>query len=203
MSLSKRRFLQTSATGAVGASAALWTPPPFAAGRQAVAPSDRPRRGRPPERMPSMRRCRQPLSRMLAAVCLAVAATAAAPSAQSPRETLIELERGWNDAFYRQDVDFIEGLLAEEFIATYDDGSRGDKARELELVASFNQQVVSAVQEDFTVAFFENTALVRFTLRIVGIRQGREAEIQLSYTDVWVRRDGRWQCVSTQSTRIG
>ena len=202
MSLSKRRFFQTSATGAVGASAALWTPPPLAAGRRAVAPSDRPRGGRPPERMPSMRPCRQPLSLMLAAVCLAVAATAAAPSAQSPREALIELERGWNDAFYRQDVDFIEGLLADEFIATYDDGSRGDKARELELVASFNQQVVSAVQEDFTVDFFENTALVRFTLRIVGIRQGQEAEIQLSYTDVWVRRDGRWQCVSTHSTRI-
>ncbi len=202
MSLSKRRFLQTSATGAVGTSAALWTPPSLAAGRQAVAPSDRPRRGRPPERMPSMRRCRQPLSRMLAAVCLAVAATAPAPSAQSPREALIEFERGWNDAFYRQDVDFIEGLLADEFIATYDDGSRGDKARELELVASFNQQVVSAVQEDFTIEFFENTAVVRFTLRIVGIRQGREAEIQLSYTDVWVLRDGRWQCVSTHSTRI-
>ena len=202
MSLSKRRFLQTSATGAVGASAALWAPPSLAAGRRAVAPSDPARRGRPPERMPSMRPCRQPLSLMLAAVCLAVAATSAAPSAQSPREALIELERGWNDAFYRQDVDFIEGLLADEFIATYDDGSRGDKARELELVASFNQQVVSAVQEDFTVDFFENTALVRFTLRIVGIRQGQEAEIQLSYTDVWVRRDGRWQCVSTHSTRI-
>ena len=149
-----------------------------------------------------MRPCRQPLSSMLAAICLAVAATAAAPSAQSPRETLIELERGWNDAFYRQDVDFIEGLLADEFMATYDDGSRGDKARELELVASFNQQVVSAVQEDFTIDFFENTAVVRFTLRIVGIRQGQEAEIRLSYTDVWVRREGRWQCVSTHSTRI-
>ena len=41
MSLSRRRFLRTSATGAVGAGAALWTPPAYAAGRQAVAPSDR------------------------------------------------------------------------------------------------------------------------------------------------------------------
>ena len=41
MSLSRRRFLQTSATGAAGASAALWTPPAYAAGRQATAPSDR------------------------------------------------------------------------------------------------------------------------------------------------------------------
>jgi len=24
----------------------------------------------------------------------------------------------------------------------------------------------------------------------------------LRYTDVWVVRDGRWQCVSSQSTRV-
>jgi hypothetical protein len=35
-------------------------------------------------------------------------------------------------------------MLADEFMATYDDGSRGDKARELALVAEFNQQVESA-----------------------------------------------------------
>ncbi len=139
---------------------------------------------------------------MLAAVCLIAAAPVTAQSAQSTREILIELERGWNDAFYRRDVDFIAQLLADEFTATYDDGSRGDKARELELVAAFNQQVVSAVQEDFTIEVYGEAAVVWFTLRIVGIRQGQEATIRLSYTDIWVQRDGRWQCVSTHSTRV-
>ncbi len=123
-------------------------------------------------------------------------------SAQSDEQTLIELERGWNDAFYRKDVDFIESVLADEFTATYDDGSRGDKSRELELAAAFNQRVVSAEQEDFTVRIYGDTAVVWFTLRVVGIRQGQPAEVALSYTDVWVRRDGGWQCVSTQSTRL-
>ncbi len=149
-----------------------------------------------------MRTCRRPLSWMLAAVCLIAAAPVTAQSAQSTREILIELERGWNDAFYRRDVDFIAQLLADEFTATYDDGSRGDKARELELVAAFNQQVVSAVQEDFTIEVYGEAAVVWFTLRIVGIRQGQEATIRLSYTDIWVQRDGRWQCVSTHSTRV-
>jgi hypothetical protein len=27
--------------------------------------------------------------------------------------------------------------------------------------------------------------------------------LTLRYTDVWVLRDGRWQCVSTHSTRVG
>lgn len=149
-----------------------------------------------------MRTCRRPSSRLLAAVCLAVAAPAAAQSAGSTRDVLIELERGWNDAVYRQDADFVAELLADEFVATYDDGSRGDRARELALVAAFNQQVISAVQDDFRVAVYDDTAVVWFTLNLVGMRQGQEAELTLRYTDVWVRRDGRWQCVSTHSTRV-
>ena len=121
---------------------------------------------------------------------------------ESDQDILIRLERGWNDAFYRKDVAFIERLLAEEFIATYDDGSQGDKAKELALAVQFNQAVESATQDDFIVKVYRDTAVVWFTLRIIGIRQGQKSELNLRYTDVWVVRDGRWQCVSTQSTRV-
>ena len=149
-----------------------------------------------------MRTRRRPPSWMLAAACLAVAAAAHAQPERSTRETLIELERSWNDAVYAGDVDVIERLLADEFRGTYDDGSRGDKAREIDLVANFNQAVISAVQDDFRVAIYGDTAVVWFTLHVVGLRQGEEAELTLRYTDVWVRRDGRWQCVSVHSTRV-
>ncbi len=120
----------------------------------------------------------------------------------STEEAIIALERGWNEAFYARDVEFLESILADDFIVTYDDGARGDKARELELSASFNQRVISATQEDFIVQVYDDAAVVWFTLRVVGIRGGREAEITLRYTDVWVVRDGRWQCVASQSTRV-
>ena len=142
-------------------------------------------------------------------VCYTLAITASVSlsasttqTVQSDQEVLIELERGWNDAVYRQDANFVANLLADEFIVTYDDGARGDKARELALVAEFNQQVVSAVQDDFTVRVYQDTAVVWFTLNLVGMRQGQRAELTLRYTDVWVQRDGRWQCVSSQSTRV-
>jgi ketosteroid isomerase-like protein len=121
---------------------------------------------------------------------------------KSDQEVLIELEEAWNEAFYRKDLDFIEGILADEFIATYDDGSRGDKARELKLVTEFDQQVQSAIPDEFTVRVFGDTAVVWFTLRLVGLRQGQPAEVTLRLTDVWVIRDGMWQCVSTQSTKV-
>ena len=49
-------------------------------------------------------------------------------TAQSAQDVLIDLERGWNDAVYRQDADFVDNLLAEEFVVTYDDGTRADRS---------------------------------------------------------------------------
>lgn len=138
---------------------------------------------------------------LAAAWAVSVAAAQRSP-AESDQQTLIKLEQGWNDAFYRKDLAFIENLLADEFVATYDDGSRGDKAKELALARDFNQQVESAIQDDFIVKVYRDTAVVWFTLHVVGIRQGQRAELTLRYTDVWIVRDGRWQCVSTHSTRV-
>lgn len=139
---------------------------------------------------------------VLAAAWAVTASASQRPQVESDQQVLIALERGWNEAFYRKDAAFIKNILADEFMATYDDGSRGDKAKELALAAEFNQEVESAIQDEFTVRVYRDTAVVWFTLRLVGMRQGQRADLTLRYTDVWVMRDGRWQCVSTQSTRV-
>jgi ketosteroid isomerase-like protein len=143
-----------------------------------------------------------PLFGMLV-VALGVAASASQQRrVQSDQEVLADLERRWNAAFYQKDAAFIETILADDFVATYDDGSRGDKAKELALAAAFDRRVESAVPDDFMVKEYGDTAVVRFTLRVVGIRQGQRAETNLRYTDVWVLRDGRWLCVSSHSTQV-
>ena len=146
------------------------------------------------------------MTRLLAACAVVVLQAAAAASQQRPvqsdREVLIELEQRWNMAFYRRDAAFIATILADDFVATYDDGSRGDKAKELALASNFAQQVESAVQDEFTVKEYGDTALVRFTLHLAGTRQGQRVETLLRYTDVWIIRDGRWQCVSSHSTQV-
>ena len=139
---------------------------------------------------------------VLAAALAVTASASQGRPVESDQQVLIKLEQGWNEAFYRKDVALIENILADEFMATYDDGSRGDKAKELALAAAFDQQVESAIQDEFTVRVYRDTAVVWFTLRLVGTKQGQRSELTLRYTDVWVTRDGRWLCVSTQSTRV-
>jgi len=131
-----------------------------------------------------------------------VSAIAQTRSAESDQDVLIGLERGWNDAVYKKDLAFIDSVLADDYTATYEDGDVGDRAKELRLVAEFNQQVESAIQDDFTVRVYHDTAVVRFTLHLVGMKQGQRTALDLRYSDVWVTRDGRWRCVSSQSTRV-
>ena len=136
----------------------------------------------------------------------AIAAQTPGPRVQKPvlsvQETLMQLEREWNAAFHRNDVRTVERILADEFIATYGDGSRGDKAKELKLAAEFNQQVDSSLLDDFTIRIYGDTAVVLFTLHLTGPKNGRPTQVTYRYVDVFVMRDDRWKCVSSQSTRV-
>ena len=140
---------------------------------------------------------------VLALVLLSTGSAAHAQlSVKSDQEILIELETNWVSALKRNDVKFVESVLAEEFVATYGDGSRGDRTHELQLVADFNAQVDEWLVGEFTVKVFKDTAVVWFTQRMVGPVQGKPVEIVTRYMDVFVMRDGRWQCVGSQSTRV-
>ena len=139
---------------------------------------------------------------LLVTAATVVASSPQTSSAKSDQDVLIDLERRWNEAVYSKDIAFIDSILADDFTGTDENGDTGDRAKELQLVADFNQQVESAIQDEFTVRVYRDTAVVRFTLHLIGIRQGQRAEVNLRYSDVWVMSDGRWRCVSAQSTKV-
>ena len=145
---------------------------------------------------------RVPLCVVIAAVCVTSVAGAQSRSMQGDRETLIQLERDWDEAFRSKDVAFVDNVLAEEFMATYGDGTRVDRAQELEMIATFNLQIDSSTVDDFTVNLYDDTAVVWFTQHLVGPSNGQTLELTYRYMDVFVFRDGRWQCVASQSTQL-
>jgi hypothetical protein len=142
------------------------------------------------------------------AVLLAVAvlamggAVGAQRTVKSDQQILIELEQQWVEALQTNDVKFVDSVLAEEFVATYGDGSRGDRTHELQLVADFNAQVDKWTVDEFIVKVYKDSAVVWFTQRMVGPVQGKPVEIVTRYMDVFALRDGRWLCVGSQSTRV-
>jgi hypothetical protein len=144
--------------------------------------------------------------RMTVLCSLAVLLGAGAAAAQSPvrseQDVLIQLEHDWDEAFHRNDAKFIEPILADEFMVTYGDGSRGDKAKELAIARVFEQAIESSTLDEFTVKIYRDSAVVWFTQHLVGMSQGQKLALTFRYVDVFVFRDGRWQCVASQSTRV-
>ena len=129
---------------------------------------------------------------------------------QAPPETpptaeeqqLIDLERAWDKAFVAKDMRFIERVLADEFVATYGDGTRGDKAAEMAQTLDFDQRVDSSVLDSFRVRTYGDMAIVWFSRHMTGPKSGKIVSITYRFVDVFVKRAGRWQCVSSQSTKV-
>src|ERR1044071_3511994 len=128
--------------------------------------------------------------RALLFATLIVAATIATAAAQSRRvqsdqEILIQLEHAWDDAFERKDVGFIGNVLADELVATYGDGSRGDKAYVLALAAEFKQQIDESSLDEFAVKVYGNPAVVWFWKRRTGPIKGVATPLAYRYVDVF------------------
>jgi len=139
---------------------------------------------------------------LLAIVLASPAAAHQNRRVQSDQETLIKLERDWDFAFHHKDVAFIENVLAKEFVTTYAEGQRADRDKEIENAKNFNQQIDSSVLDEFIVKVYGDTAVVWFTQKLTGPSKGQPLTLTFRYMDVFVQRDGRWQCVASQSTRV-
>jgi ketosteroid isomerase-like protein len=138
----------------------------------------------------------------VAAIVPSSPASAQSRPVRSDQDVLMQLERDWDSALRRNDVKFIDSILADDFIVTYDDGSRGDRRTELEFAARYDQTVTSSMLDEFIVREYGNTAIVWFTLHLSGPIKGQTVELNYRFSDVFVLRDTKWLCVSSQSTRL-
>ena len=145
---------------------------------------------------------RRLLTGFLAVLWMTAPVAAQSREVKSDQQILEQLERDWDAAFRGRNPEFIATILADEFIAIYSDGTRGDKAHELSLAAGFDSQIESSTLDDFLVKIYGNTAVVWMSQHVVGISQGSRVALTFRYVDVFVLRDGRWQCVSSQSTKV-
>jgi len=134
---------------------------------------------------------------VLAVVCLlpAWAQTAA-------EKELIKLENDWSTAVMKHDAKALESLYATEYIATDATGKTYNKAEAIKADASPNTVVTSFVLSDLKVHIYGQTGVVTGVNTIKATSDGKDVSGGYRFTDVFVKRDGRWQCVATQGTLI-
>lgn len=122
-----------------------------------------------------------------------------------PRGNLLKLEHEWDDAIVRRDAKTLDRILAEDYLLITPDGQVVTKTQLLESLQGPRVdgfELKSITEGETASRVYGNTAVVLGNFTIKGQVAGQEVETPFRHTDVFVRRDGRWRCVSRHSTRI-
>ena len=111
--------------------------------------------------------------------------------------TLTALNNDYIDAVQHSDVDRFREILAPEFLCSNADGALLDREAFLRLVAK-PVTIRNLRADDMKLQVLGDTAIVHARTRFTHA-DGRPGAGR--YTDVWVRRDGRWLAVAAHVTR--
>jgi ketosteroid isomerase-like protein len=119
----------------------------------------------------------------------------------SPEEQeLRKLEQEWCEAYQQRDTQTLDRLLAADFIFTDDEGQVYDKPHYL---AAVLQQVVTAYTlGEMRIRVYGDTGVVTSPISWHYTIAGKAAGGEFRSTDVFVKRQGHWQIVASQDTRI-
>ena len=116
-------------------------------------------------------------------------------------KALIQIEQDWATAMLKSDVAAMEGFLAKEW--TYNsDGQVMNRAQTLAEVKSGAYRLASMELSDLSPRVFGNVAVVTMTAVMKGKYKGSDIPGPTRSTDFFVKRDGRWQTISTQNITI-
>jgi ketosteroid isomerase-like protein len=117
-------------------------------------------------------------------------------------EELLKLEKAFAEAIVKNDHEGIGRLVTDDWIIIDPNGEIVDRARFFEVIKSGALTHDMMESEDFRVRVYGDSAVVTGLTRTKGKFMGQEFSTQERATDVFVKRDGRWQCALTQLTRF-
>ena len=117
-------------------------------------------------------------------------------------EELLKVEKEFAKAIVKNDLEGIERLVAVDWIIVGPDGEIVERARFFEVIKSGAMTHDAMESEDFRIRVYGDSAVVTGITRAKGKFMGQEFSTEERATDVFVNRDGRWQCVLTHLTRI-
>jgi ketosteroid isomerase-like protein len=129
-------------------------------------------------------------------------ATSTASPSENVEQALTQMEREWGDAFVKRDTASLERIMANDWAGISWDGKTYTKAQTIAEVKSGTTTVESTTMEPLKVRVFGDTAVVTGGDTEKSKYQGKDTSGRYLWTDVFVKRNGRWQAVASHSTRV-
>jgi hypothetical protein len=119
----------------------------------------------------------------------------------SPDQTrILALENAWNQAVQQKDRGALNMLLGPELLYIEYDGTLMDREAYLARVESPSIHAAKIFSESMNARMFSAAAVVSGVYLEEGTEDGKPYLLRERFTDIWVRRNESWVCVSSQST---
>ena len=117
-------------------------------------------------------------------------------------QTVIDLDRKRMQAMAAKDIATLESLLADDLIYTHS-SARLDTKKSLMVGMTGGSTVYTAVEpSDVKAQDFGDTVVLTGVAQIKVVVNGTPNTFGVRFTDVYAKRNGRWQMVTWQSTRL-
>lgn len=137
----------------------------------------------------------------LAAVVVSAPATAACEPERVTVEVL-EADTGRYRATIDQDVSTLATFLGDDLVYTHSTSAVDSKASYLESIRSGRVMYRRTDRSDLKVSAYGCVGVVTGRGDFKVTIEGKDMDVQLRFTNVWVKRDAGWQMVAWESTRI-
>jgi ketosteroid isomerase-like protein len=118
------------------------------------------------------------------------------------QEEILRLEKEFSQAIVKNDAEAVGRFLADDWIIIDPDGGLIDRARFLGVIKSGALTHEMMESDDARVRIYGNTAVVTALTTTKGKFNGQVFTTQERATDVFVKQNGRWQCVLSHLTRF-
>ena len=115
---------------------------------------------------------------------------------------ILEVESKFGEAMIQNDAEAIGRILSDDWIIIDPDGGVIDKSRFLDVIRSGALKHEAMDSEDIRVRTYSNTATVTAVTHTRTKYLGKEFTTHERATDVFVKKDERWQCVLTHLTTL-
>jgi ketosteroid isomerase-like protein len=117
---------------------------------------------------------------------------------------LKKMEDQWQAAIVAHDLAAVDALVAADFAGINPEGKFINKSAILAQMKNDKDTYGAAKNEKLNVHLYgPNIAVVTGSVRSKGKnKNGQSFDRAYRYTDTWVERDGKWQCVASQDSLL-
>jgi ketosteroid isomerase-like protein len=125
-----------------------------------------------------------------------------AASASAVADELKQIEQDWADAMKAKNADKLSDIIADSWVGLGWDGKTSNKAKIMADLKAPGNSLDSYDLGPVKVRTFGNTAVVTGSDTEKSTDSGKDTSGKYIWTDVFVKQNGKWKAVASQSTKV-